>query len=210
MALHVWLVEGSKIILNIEQILKVPVLAKIYNDWHNDRELMYKIFNFIDCYADEDGYIHRNGLKDQKAFDYAIEVAQLNSDFRPTKDMIEAINWLVEHNINYVGQMFFETVNALQAGKDLMAVMNKNLRNDLKKDSFTKEEIGGMLGYMREITKMGKDLPKLIAELKEAEDNYVKSKLKKTIVRGGKELAASMDVHNNIDNGVGGGIDMID
>ena len=158
----------------------------------------------------EDGYIHRNGLKDQKAFDYAIEVAQLNSDFRPTKDMIEAINWLVEHNINYVGQMFFETVNALQAGKDLMAVMNKNLRNDLKKDSFTKEEIGGMLGYMREITKMGKDLPKLIAELKEAEDNYVKSKLKKTIVRGGKELAASMDVHNNIDNGVGGGIDMID
>lgn len=157
-----------------------------------------------------DGYIHRNGLKDQKAFDYAIEVAQLNSDFRPTKDMIEAINWLVEHNINYVGQMFFETVNALQAGKDLMAVMNKNLRNDLKKDSFTKEEIGGMLGYMREITKMGKDLPKLIAELKEAEDNYVKSKLKKTIVRGGKELAASMDVHNNIDNGVGGGIDMID
>lgn len=210
MALHVWLVEGSKIILNIEQILKVPVLAKIYNDWHNDRELMYKIFKFIDCYADEDGYIHRNGLKDQKAFDYAIEVAQLNSDFRPTKDMIEAINWLVEHNINYVGQMFFETVNALQAGKDLMAVMNKNLRNDLKKDSFTKEEIGGMLGYMREITKMGKDLPKLIAELKEAEDNYVKSKLKKTIVRGGKELAASMDVHNNIDNGAGGGIDMID
>ena len=67
MALHVWLVEGSKIILNIEQILKVPVLAKIYNDWHNDRELMYKIFKFIDCYADEDGYIHRNGLKDQKA-----------------------------------------------------------------------------------------------------------------------------------------------
>lgn len=210
MALHVWLVEGSKLILNVEQILKVPVLAKIYNDWHNDRELMYKILKFIDCYADEDGYIHRNGLKDQKAFDYAIEVAQLNSDFRPTKDMIEAINWLVEHNINYVGQMFFETVNALQAGKDLMAVMNKNLRNDLKKDSFTKEEIGGMLGYMREITKMGKDLPKLIAELKEAEDNYVKSKLKKTIVRGGKELAASMDVHNNIDNGVGGGIDMID
>ena len=47
MALHVWLVEGSKIILNIEQILKVPVLAKIYNDWHNDRELMYKIFKFI-------------------------------------------------------------------------------------------------------------------------------------------------------------------
>ena len=198
MALHVWLVEGSKLILNVEQILKVPILATIYNDWHNDRELMYKIFKFIDCYADEDGYIHRNGLKDQKAFDYAIEVAQLNSDFRPTKDMIEAINWLVEHNINYVGQMFFETVNALQAGKDL------------KKDSFTKEEIGGMLGYMREITKMGKDLPKLIAELKEAEDNYVKSKLKKTIVRGGKELATSMDVHNNIDNGVGGGIDMID
>ena len=198
MALHVWLVEGSKLILNVEQILKVPILATIYNDWHNDRELMYKIFKFIDCYADEDGYIHRNGLKDQKAFDYAIEVAQLNSDFRPTKDMIEAINWLVEHNINYVGQMFFETVNALQAG------------NDLKKDSFTKEEIGGMLGYMREITKMGKDLPKLIAELKEAEDNYVKSKLKKTIVRGGKELATSMDVHNNIDNGVGGGIDMID
>ena len=55
MALHVWLVEGSKIILNIEQILKVPILATIYNDWHNDRELMYKIFKFIDCYADEDG-----------------------------------------------------------------------------------------------------------------------------------------------------------
>lgn len=139
MALHVWLVEGSKLILNVEQILKVPVLATIYNDWHNDRELMYKIFKFIDCYADEDGYIHRNGLKDQKAFDYAIEVAQLNSDFRPTKDMIEAINWLIEHNINYVGQMFFETVNALQAGKDLMAVMNKNLRNDLKKTLLLKK-----------------------------------------------------------------------
>ena len=57
---------------------------------------------------------------------------------------------------------------------------------------------------------MSKDIPKLIDKHKEAEDNYVKSKLKKTIVRGGKELAASMDVHNNIDNGVGGGIDMID
>ena len=124
--------------------------------------------------------------------------------------MVDAINWLIEHNINYVGQMFFETVNALQAGKDLMAVMNQNLRNDLKKDSFTKDEIGGMLNYMREITKMGKDLPKLIAELKEAEDNYIKSKLRKTIVRGGKELAASMDVNNQIDNGVGNGIDIID
>ena len=41
MALHVWLVEGSKLILNVEQILKVPILATIYNDWHNDRELMY-------------------------------------------------------------------------------------------------------------------------------------------------------------------------
>ena len=108
------------------------------------------------------------------------------------------------------GAEHVETVNALQAGKDLMAVMNQNLRNDLKKDSFTKDEIGGMLNYMREITKMGKDLPKLIAELKEAEDNYIKSKLRKTIVRGGKELAASMDVNNQIDNGIGSGIDIID
>ena len=53
-------------------------------------------------------------------------------------------------------------------------------------------------------------LAESIAELKEAEDNYVESKPKKTIVRGCIELAASMDVHNNIDNGVGGGIDMID
>lgn len=210
MALHVWLVEGSKLILNVEQILKVPVLAKIYNDWHSDRELMYKFFRFIDCYADEDGYIKRNGLTEMKAFNYAIEVAQLNPDFKPTKDMVDAINWLIEHNINYVGQMFFETIDALQAGKDLMAVMNKNLRADLKKESFTKDEIGNMLGYMREITKMGKELPKLIAELKETEDNYTKSRLRKTVVRGGKELAASMDVNNQIDNGVGGGIDMID
>ena len=210
MALHVWLVEGSKLILNVEQILKVPVLAKIYNDWHSDRELMYKLFRFIDCYADEDGYIKRNGLTEMKAFNYAIEVAQLNSDFKPTNDMVDAINWLIEHNINYVGQMFFETIDALQAGKDLMAVMNKNLRADLKKESFTKDEIGNMLGYMREITKMGKELPKLIAELKETEDNYTKSRLRKTVVRGGKELAASMDVNNQIDNGVGGGIDMID
>ena len=171
---------------------------------------MYKLFRFIDCYADEDGYIKRNGLTEMKAFNYAIEVAQLNPDFKPTKDMVDAINWLIEHNINYVGQMFFETIDALQAGKDLMAVMNKNLRADLKKESFTKDEIGNMLGYMREITKMGKELPKLIAELKETEDNYTKSRLRKTVVRGGKELAASMDVNNQIDNGVGGGIDMID
>ena len=57
MALHVWLVEGSKLILNVEQILKVPVLATIYNDWHNDRELMYKIFKFIDLLNHYDEYI---------------------------------------------------------------------------------------------------------------------------------------------------------
>ena len=48
MALHVWLVEGSKLILNVEQILKVPVLATIYNEWHNDREHMYKILFLFD------------------------------------------------------------------------------------------------------------------------------------------------------------------
>ena len=45
MALHVWLVEGSKIILNIEQILKVPILATIYNDWLTILEVAKTIKN---------------------------------------------------------------------------------------------------------------------------------------------------------------------
>lgn len=210
MALHVWLVEGSKLILNIEQILKVPILAKIYNDWHTNKDFMYKVFKFIDCYADENGYIFRNGLTELKAFNYAIDVAQLSSDFRPTKDMQDAINWLFEHNINYIGKMCYESISALQNSTELMAIMNKNLRNDLKKESFTKEEIGSMLGYTREIMKMGKDIPNVIRDITESEDNYNKSKAKQTIVRGGKTLASSMDVNNAVDNGGSNEIEIIE
>ena len=50
MALHVWLVEGFKLILNVEQILKVPVLATIYNDWHNDRYFKQCFHNIQEKY----------------------------------------------------------------------------------------------------------------------------------------------------------------
>lgn len=208
--LHVWLVEGTKLILNVEQILKVPILAKIYNEWHNDRDLMYKIFRFIDCYADEDGYIKRNGLTDMKAFKYALDVCQLPDTFRPTPDIETAINWLAEHNINFVGALFFENIEALSNARELVAIMNKNLRNDLKKDSFTKEEIASMLGYVKEITNMANGIPKLIENLKSVEESYNKSKLNKTIVRGGKAMSSSMDPRNAIENGYFNDNDVID
>lgn len=208
--LHVWLVEGTKLILNIEQILKVPILAKIYNEWHTDRDLMYKIFRFIDCYADEDGYIKRNGLTDMKAFKYALDVCQLPDTFRPTPDIENAINWLAEHNINFVGALFFENIEALSNARELVAIMNKNLRNDLKKDSFTKEEIASMLGYVKEITNMANGIPKLIENLKSVEESYNKSKLNKTIVRGGKAMSSSMDPRNAIENGYFNDNDVID
>lgn len=208
--LHVWLVEGTKLVLNIEQILKVPILAKIYNEWHTDRDLMYKIFRFIDCYADEDGYIKRNGLTDMKAFKYALDVCQLPDTFRPTPDIENAINWLAEHNINFVGALFFENIEALSNARELVAIMNKNLRNDLKKDSFTKEEIASMLGYVKEITNMANGIPKLIENLKSVEESYNKSKLNKTIVRGGKAMSSSMDPRNAIENGYFNDNDVID
>ncbi|MBD5584423.1 MAG: hypothetical protein HDQ88_05025 [Clostridia bacterium] len=208
--LHVWLIEGTKLILNVEQILKVPELAKIYNDWHDNKELMYKIFRFIDCYADEDGYIRRNGLTEMGAFKYAIDVSGLPEDFRPTKDVAVAIDWLNEHNINFVGEMFFNSIEAIQSAKDLVKVMNKNLRDSLKKDAFSSEEISNMLGYVNQITKLASGLPKLIEDLKNTEEAYQKSKLKKTVVRGGKEMAKSMDPHNTIDNGGTSTIDVID
>lgn len=208
--LHVWLVEGTKLILNVEQILKVPILAKIYNEWHNDRDLMYKIFRFIDCYADEDGYIKRNGLTDMKAFKYALDVCQLPDTFRPSPDVIKAIDWLEDHNINFVGALFFENIEALSNARDLVTIMNKNLRNDLRKDSFTKEEIASMLGYIKEITNMANGIPKLIENLKSVEESYNKSKLNKTIVRGGKAMSSSMDPRNAIENGYFNDNDIID
>lgn len=208
--LHVWLVEGTKLILNVEQILKVPILAKIYNEWHNDRDLMYKIFRFIDCYADEDGYIKRNGLTDMKAFKYALDVCQLPDTFRPSPDVIKAIDWLEDHNINFVGALFFENIEALSNARDLVTIMNKNLRNDLRKDSFTKEEIASMLGYIKEITNMANGIPKLIENLKSVEESYNKSKLNKTIVRGGKAMSSSMDPRNAIENGYFNDNDVID
>lgn len=208
--LHVWLVEGTKLILNVEQILKVPILAKIYNEWHNDRDLMYKIFRFIDCYADEDGYIKRNGLTDMKAFKYALDVCQLPDTFRPSPDVLKAIDWLEDHNINFVGALFFENIEALSNARDLVTIMNKNLRNDLRKDSFTKEEIASMLGYIKEITNMANGIPKLIENLKSVEESYNKSKLNKTIVRGGKAMSSSMDPRNAIENGYFNDNDVID
>lgn len=208
--LHVWLVEGTKLILNVEQILKVPILAKIYNEWHNDRDLMYKIFRFIDCYADEDGYIKRNGLTDMKAFKYALDVCQLPDTFRPSPDVIKAIDWLEDHNINFVGALFFENIEALSNARDLVTIMNKNLRNDLRKDSFTKKEIASMLGYIKEITNMANGIPKLIENLKSVEESYNKSKLNKTIVRGGKAMSSSMDPRNAIENGYFNDNDVID
>lgn len=209
MALHVWLVEGTKLILNVEQILKVPALAKVYNEFRDDKELMYKIFRFIDCYADEDGYIKKNGLTEMKAFRYACDVSNLAETFKPSKDIADAITWLTQHNINFVGEMFFNSIEAIQSAKEVVQIMNKTLRNDLKKDSFTKDEIAGMLGYVDQITKIATNLPKLIENLKATEEAYQKSKLKKTVVRGGKEMSSSMDPNNTIDNG-GVTLDMID
>lgn len=210
MAVHVWLVEGSKLILNVAEILKVPALETIYREWHTDREIMYKIFKFIDAFSNEDGYIKRNGLTEIKAFEYACDVAGLPRDFKPTKNMAEAISWLIDHNINFVGNMFFASIEALQSSRELVNIMNKNLRNDLKKDSFNKEEIASMLGYVKEITKLASDIPALIEKLQNTENAYNKSKLKATIVRGGRTMAASMDPNNGVDNGGSNEIDIID
>lgn len=210
MALHTWLIEGTKIILNVEQILKVPKLASIYHTYYKNKDLLNKIFKFIDAYADEDGYILRNGLTDKKAFDYAISISQLPEDFRPSKEIMDAINWLREHNINFVGEMFFSSIEAIQSAKEVVQIMNKTLRNDLNKNAFSKEDISSMLGYVNEITKLATNLPTLIEKLKSTEEAYLKSKLKKTIVRGGKEMSSSMDPRNGIDNGGITNIDIID
>jgi len=192
--IHIWTITSDfKLDLNIEELLKYPILANVYKaDTSKDKFDSTEYFKYLDFITNPRGHCIINGLNDVEAHNYAKRQTRISSDFqfpKNNKDIIKFVN----------SELQFDAVNSLVNG----AIKSLNITaktinnyishlNNLEEDEY-KDKEGTPIDLSTIITKMMKISDDIPNNIKRFESLLEKQATQKTILRGTTEYTDSME-----------------
>ena len=192
--IHIWkITSDNKLDLNVEELLKYPLLANIYiNDKSKDNFNSTEYFKYLDFITNPRGYCITNGLNTLESHNYAKRQTRLPSDFIFPKENNDIIKFVLD-------ELQYDAVNNLVNG----AIKSLNITaktinnyithlNDLEEGDY-KDKEGNPIDLSVIITKMMKISDDIPNNIKRYESLLEKQASQKTVLRGTTEYSNSMD-----------------
>lgn len=199
--IHIWRITDSlELELNVEELLKYPILADIYKrDTSDGKFLSTEYFKYLDFITNPKGYCVMNGLNSQDADIYARRQTRLPKEFYLPKNTKGVIKYIKDElQFDVVDNLVGTAIKALKVTSKSLSNYIDRL-NDLEDKDYMDDK-GVPIDLSSIITKMMKIAADIPNNIKQYESLLEKQTTKKTIVRGSIEYTESMDGDESLEH----------
>lgn len=199
--IHLWRITNSlDLELNIEELLKYPILADIYKKDNSDGKfLSTEYFKYLDFITNPKGYCVSKGLNSQEADIYAKGQTRLPKDYYFPKNNKLIIKYVKDElQFDVIDNLVGTAIKALNVTSKSLANYIDRL-NDLEEKDYMDDK-GAPIDLSSIITKMMKIAADIPNNIKQYESLLEKQTTKKTIVRGSIEYTESMDGDESLEH----------
>lgn len=199
--IHLWYIDNNdNLVLDIKELLKYPILAKIYqNDISTEKTTAREFFKYIDFRTSSTGYIRRNGLNDKEAHKYALSQTKLSKDFIFPNNLKTILDFVSE-NLEYdvVATLVTTAIKALRVSTKSLNVYIDNL-NELESSEY-KDKEGNPIDISALISKALNTISNIPKDITNLEKLLELQKSSKAVVRGSTEYKNSMDGDDSLES----------
>lgn len=197
---HLWKIERDNLVLDVEELLKYPILANVYrSDKSKDKFESKEYFKYIDFITNPRGHCYVTGLNEKESHEYSLRQTRLPEDYefpKNNKDIIKFVN----------NELQFDPINTLVNG----AIKSLNITiktinnyvshlNNIEEQDY-KDTEGNPIDLTGIINKMMKISDEIPNNIKRFESLLAKQSEKGIITRGTTEYSDSMDGDDDVES----------
>lgn len=198
--IHIWQIDDKdRLVLNVKELLKYPMLAAIYqNDYSKEKHISHEYFKYLDYMTNSSGYCVRHGLSFKEAHTYSHRQTTLPSDFKFPPHNADVVAFVAE-NIEYdvVATLVKTAIKALRVSTRSLETYIDNL-NEMAYDKF-KDKEGNPIDISTIISKNLNTISNIPKDIANLEKLLELQKNSKQVVRGSSEYKSSMDSDVDLD-----------
>lgn len=195
-------VQRGKLEFDRRYILMNKPFAKIVEKL--GEEQANKVFRYIYEVADNRSYSNKQAVSDLAAHEHGINLAGLDSTFKPSKLIKDAITYYKQHNYNLHADTLKELKQTLNQTKRLNTRIRVALDNKLNSDEgLDTSDITSIMGLQNKLFDLINELPNKIKTIKKLEATVYEELMRgKEIGRGGAEIPDSYEGDPEIEGAI--------
>lgn len=199
--IHIWYIDNTdNLVLNLQELLKYPLLAKVYQqDTSTTKYLSKEYFKYLDYLTASSGYCIKNGLNDKDAHIYAMSQTKLPKDYRFPLNHKEILRFVKE-------ELEFDGINRLVSmATKAINVSTRSLENyidtlnNLEKDEY-KDTEGNPIDVSAIVNKVMKTISTIPGDVDKLRSLIEKQNNNSQVIRGSNEYRPSMDGDRDIES----------
>ena len=198
--IHLWKINDTlELELNIEELLKYPLLSKFYKqDTSPAKVLSTKYFRYLDFFTNSNGYCVRNGLNFTDSHKYALRQCKFPKDYNfPTnnKEIIDYVRKELESD---------NITKAINSCIKTLRISTKTLDSYIDyfnemADEHYRDKDGNVIDMAAIVSKAIKTMSDIPKTIESYEQLLEKQKANQTELRGTGEFSESMDGDDGIE-----------
>lgn len=199
--IHIWYIDNTdNLVLNLQELLKYPLLAKVYQqDTSTTKYLSKEYFKYLDYLTASSGYCVKNGLNARDAHLYAMSQTKLPKDYHLPLNHKDILRFVKD-------ELEFDGINRLVSmATKAMNVSTRSLENyidtlnDLDKDEF-KDSEGNPIDISAIVNKVMKTISTIPGDVDKLKNLIEKQNNNSQVIRGSNEYRPSMDGDRDIES----------
>lgn len=199
--IHIWYIDNTdSLVLNLQELLKYPLLAKVYQqDTSSTKYLSKEYFKYLDYLTASGGYCVKNGLNLKDAHIYALSQTKLPKDFHVPINHKEILRFVKD-------ELEFDGINRLVSmGIKAINVSTRSLEtyidtlNTYEKEDF-KDADGNIIDVSDMVTKVMKMIKSIPGDTDTLKNLIEKQNNNSQIIRGSNDYRPSMDGDADIES----------
>lgn len=201
--MDIFVIREGKLRLNSDEILTIKPFAEIYErDKSIDKHRAFKEFNYLYQLCDYKSLPNQEGFRDKDAKSYAIEVADLELDFKPDNLILKAIEVYKKNRYNVLRESVLQLKKSFKTIINVVASAQKRLETNLADDNANNETVTASIEIISKLLSLSNSLNtqiKLLGEtLKQIDKEEQEEKEGK--IRGDKNYTSSLDGDPDIED----------
>lgn len=199
--IHIWYIDNTdNLVLNLQELLKYPLLAKVYQqDTSTTKYLSKEYFKYLDYLTASGGYCVKNGLSTKDAHMYALSQTKLPKDFRVPLNHKEILNFVKEElefdGINRLVSMGIKAINvSTRCLENYIDTLNAYEKQDFK------DADGNVIDVSDMVTKVMKMIKSIPGDTDTLKNLIEKQNNNSQVIRGSNDYRPSMDGDRDIES----------
>jgi regulator of RNase E activity RraB len=199
--IHIWYIDNTdNLVLNLQELLKYPLLAKVYQqDTSTVKYLSKEYFKYIDYLTSPSGYCIKNGLNAKDSHIYALSQTKLPRDYHVPLNHKEILKFVKE-------DLEFDGINRLVSmATKALNISTRSLENyidtlnNLERDEF-KDKDGNAIDVSDMVSKVMKTIKSIPGDIDTLKNLIEKQNNNSQVIRGSNEYRPSMDGDREIES----------